>query len=86
MNYTGKISYSLYIWQQIFFSVVVSRFLKFPFNILCILAVAVISYHLIEKPFLKLKERFEPKRVRNGTQTPEIMVENKREPSIVIEK
>lgn len=63
MNFIGKISYSLYIWQQLFFSDLHNFFFSFPINLLCMLAVAIASYYLIEKPFLKLKERFEPKRV-----------------------
>ena len=62
MNYVGKISYSLYIWQELFFSYHIGVFGIFPFNIICIAIVAVVSYHFIEKPFLLLKSRFEVKR------------------------
>ena len=61
MNYLGKLSYSLYIWQQLFFSSTIGLWGLFPLNIVCIVAVSVFSYHLIEKPFLKIKSRYEVK-------------------------
>lgn len=63
MNFIGKISYSLYIWQQLFFSNLHNPLFKFPFNIICLVVIAIASYYLIEKPFLQLKEKFEPKRI-----------------------
>ncbi|HTI90823.1 MAG TPA: acyltransferase [Puia sp.] len=59
MNYIGKLSYSLYIWQQLFFSHAVGLFGRLPLNLLLIFAVANISYYFIEKPFLRLKGRRE---------------------------
>jgi len=59
MNYIGKLSYSLYIWQQIFFSHHIGFLSKLPINIICIVTAAITSYNLIEKPFLKLKSKFE---------------------------
>lgn len=59
----GVLSYSLYLWQQLFLiqsRPVTSVFVVFPLNILMALACAAASYHLIEKPFLRLKHRFEP--------------------------
>lgn len=58
MNYIGLLSYSLYLWQQIFsppMGLVVS---EFPINLLLLMAAAIFSYHVIEKPFLGLKEKF----------------------------
>jgi len=56
----GVLSYSLYLWQQLFLvpwtsgSWIVQRF---PLNYICCFGAALLSYHLIEKPFLRLKNR-----------------------------
>jgi peptidoglycan/LPS O-acetylase OafA/YrhL len=54
----GVISYSLYLWQQLFFSAlfVATPFL-FPYNLLTCLLVAELSYTFIEKPFLRYRGR-----------------------------
>lgn len=60
--YVGKISYSLYLWQQLF---VVTKnpnwgmIRQFPWNILAVLSLALFSYYVIERPVLKLKKRFQ---------------------------
>jgi len=57
----GILSYSLYVWQELFlFS---NRkfhfwFNQFPLNIFLVFAIAFISYYLIERPILHLKKRF----------------------------
>ena len=58
-NYLGILSYSIYIWQQLFFSNNIGWLSSFPLNIILILIVATISYEFYEKRFLKLKERFQ---------------------------
>lgn len=58
MNYIGKLSYSLYLWQQLFFSPRLGQLSHFPLNILLIVICALFSYRFIEKPFLKLKDGF----------------------------
>jgi peptidoglycan/LPS O-acetylase OafA/YrhL len=61
--FIGKLSYSLYVWQQLFLGST-SYWLKykfvtfFPLNILLVFLLAFLSYTFIEKPFLKLKLRF----------------------------
>ena len=57
LNYLGILSYSIYIWQQLFFSDNIGWLSSFPINLFLIIIVAIISYEFIEKPFLKLKER-----------------------------
>ena len=54
----GALSYSLYLWQQVF----VNRHADagwnaFPLNIALALVVALASYHLVEQPFLRLRVR-----------------------------
>lgn len=59
----GILSYSLYVWQQFFLVPAHNTYsgywwTKFPQNIYLLFIAAIISYYLIEKPFLKLKRRF----------------------------
>ncbi len=59
----GTISYSLYLWQQFFFDRQSSgAWAAFPVNLLLALLVAAASYHLVEQPFLRLRERRAAKR------------------------
>ncbi len=58
INYIGILSYSIYLWQQIFVLRTKYWATHFPQNIFIIFLVAMLSYHFIEKPFLKLKTKF----------------------------
>ena len=59
----GIISYSLYIWQQLF---LYSEewvfgdlwFRQFPENLILVFTMGILSYNLYEKQFLKIKNRF----------------------------
>lgn len=60
----GVLSYSIYVWQQIFFSrpevFGLDRApwpLQYPFNLILALLTGVASYLLIEKPFSRLRHR-----------------------------
>jgi peptidoglycan/LPS O-acetylase OafA/YrhL len=55
--YLGSISYSLYLWQQMFFSENLKFYSYFPINLVLIFVLANVSYYFIEKPFLKLKDK-----------------------------
>jgi peptidoglycan/LPS O-acetylase OafA/YrhL len=67
MRFVGRVSYSLYLWQQLFF---VSGhtparwpFLMlqaFPFNYLAAFACALTSYYLIEKPLIRIGHKLAP--------------------------
>ncbi|TDX01807.1 acyltransferase family protein [Dinghuibacter silviterrae] len=61
-NYIGVLSYSLYLWQQFFMTRTRFWGTQFPQNWLFIVAAALFSYYIIEKPFLSLKSRFKGKR------------------------
>jgi peptidoglycan/LPS O-acetylase OafA/YrhL len=56
----GVLSYSLYLWQQLFLNRASGHAVNaFPVNIILVGLTAVLSYSLIEQPFLRLKTRFE---------------------------
>lgn len=63
MIQAGILSYSLYVWHQLFiipegyYANNLPSFI-FPFNMLAAIIVAYISYHYFEKYFLKWKEKF----------------------------
>jgi len=70
----GVLSYSLYLYQQLFliqFRPVTSVFVTFPLNVGMAFLCAAASYRFVELPFLRLKERFEklPERVAETTET-----------------
>jgi peptidoglycan/LPS O-acetylase OafA/YrhL len=55
----GLISYSLYLWQQLFLTTNnTTVFGMFPWNIVCAFAAAELSYYMLEKPFLRWRKRF----------------------------
>lgn len=59
LNYLGMLSYSIYLWQQLFVSERMHAFnLDVPGIVILILFCAHISYYIIERPFLLLKDRF----------------------------
>lgn len=54
----GTLSYSLYLWQQPFLNFQSQHWVAgFPQNLLLAWGAAYLSYHCIEQPFLKLKDR-----------------------------
>lgn len=54
----GVLSYSLYIWQQLFINRNSSAWINaFPQNLLFAVTAATASYLLLEKPLLKLRQR-----------------------------
>lgn len=57
LNYIGLLSYSLYLWQQIFISGSDFWIGKYPQNIFFLSLFALFSYYIIEKPFLRLKSK-----------------------------
>lgn len=57
LRHIGVISYSVYLWQQMFTRPNSVRF--FPWTLLAILACAEASYCLVERPCLRLRDRVE---------------------------
>ena len=58
LRFVGVLSYSLYLWQQLFLNRhSTSWTASFPVNLAFAACVALTSYYLVERPFLKLKER-----------------------------
>ena len=56
--FVGVLSYSLYLWQQLFLNRNSSAWINaFPQNLALAVAAALGSYFLLEKPFLKLRTR-----------------------------
>ena len=63
----GTISYGLYLWHNLILIIVRERVTESPWGILALggsvsIACAALSYYFLEKPRLKLKERFAPSR------------------------
>jgi peptidoglycan/LPS O-acetylase OafA/YrhL len=59
----GTLSYSLYIWQQLFLGsaanwIAFKAATLFPYNLALVFICATCSYLLIEKPFLKMKKKY----------------------------
>lgn len=55
----GILSYSLYLWQQLFLNRNAhSIFQAFPVNMICTFAIAMASYIWMERPLLDLRKRF----------------------------
>lgn len=60
INYLGVISYSIYLWQELFVSKVMYQFhISVAEVLILIFTCAGISYYLIERPFLRFKRAFE---------------------------
>lgn len=58
MVWIGTLSYSLYLWQQLFLSPLNDTLLGvWPINLLAVFVCAIFSYYIIEKPFLKIRDR-----------------------------
>lgn len=61
MVWVGTMSYSLYLWQEPFLYFHADTWAtRFPVNLILSFVAAWLSYRLIEKPFLKLREKLHP--------------------------
>jgi len=58
ISWVGVLSYSLYLWQQVFlFRASVDWWTAFPQNLVLAFAAAAVSYYLIERPVLQFRSR-----------------------------
>jgi peptidoglycan/LPS O-acetylase OafA/YrhL len=67
LRYIGRISYSLYLWQQLFFtghnfggSHALGWLQSWPLRLFLVFAVAAASHHLVERPFMRLGHKLAP--------------------------
>jgi peptidoglycan/LPS O-acetylase OafA/YrhL len=78
MVFVGLISYSLYLWQQIFLNrESASALATFPLNLIFAVSAALASYYIVERPALRFRrwlEKREGREAREG-RTPAIVVE-----------
>jgi peptidoglycan/LPS O-acetylase OafA/YrhL len=59
--FLGRISYSVYLWQQVFLTHLNTTFLgKWPINLAAALVTGWLSYRYIELPFIRLKDKYFP--------------------------
>ena len=70
--FIGVLSYSIYLWQQPFLNRHSEALIaSFPLNLALVGAMALASYYTVERPFLRVRKRFEisgPGRKREKTQ------------------
>jgi len=55
LRWIGRLSYSLYLWQQLFLPLYdepKSLVQQFPINVIAAFLAALLSYHLVERPFI----------------------------------
>jgi peptidoglycan/LPS O-acetylase OafA/YrhL len=75
MRYLGRLSYSIYLYQQLLIYAVVSRLRSTPtLAVIVTLAVVIVaaacSYHLVERPFLRLRDRIAARKDQSGAYLP----------------
>lgn len=76
VRYIGRISYSLYLWQTLFFTGhyyalrPLGKLEMWPLNIVAAFACAIASYYLLERPMLRVGHRLAPPASR-GRPVPE---------------
>jgi peptidoglycan/LPS O-acetylase OafA/YrhL len=79
LRWIGRLSYSLYIWQQLFlgFGVVFlpfGIFSRFPINVVSAVAISCLSYYLMERPLMRLGHEITSGASRLN-QVPEVQLE-----------
>lgn len=64
LRWVGRLSYSLYLWQELFFvkrpanlAAGLTPLQSWPWNVLGLLACATVSYYLLERPLMRLGHR-----------------------------
>ena len=60
LAFVGTLSYSLYLWQQLFLNRTSGAAIAgFPLNLVLAFAAAATSFYLVEQPALRLRRRLE---------------------------
>ena len=73
LRWLGRLSYSLYLWQQLFLAAGVFKSAKlaavqrFPLNLLMAFALAILSYYGVERPLIRLGHRLTRKNLPAAT-------------------
>ncbi len=57
LRWIGRLSYSLYLWQQLFLG---SGMRMWPLKLAACFAAAIASYYLVERPAIRLGHRLAP--------------------------
>ena len=76
VRYLGTLSFSLYVWQQLFMVLPGSYgatdpwFLRFPFSLAAAALTAAASYHLLERPLLRRRARLRPATIVDPARSP----------------
>jgi peptidoglycan/LPS O-acetylase OafA/YrhL len=64
MRWVGRLSYGLYLWQQLFLIPgahwPLAMLQRLPWNLIPVFLVAVLSYELVERPMIRLGHRLAP--------------------------
>jgi len=64
MKWVGRLSYSLYLWQELFLipgaSYPISLLQRFPLNLGMVFLMAILSYELVERPMIRLGHHLAP--------------------------
>ena len=78
MRWIGRISYSLYIWQQLFLGTIrrplpLGILQEFPLNIVAVFVCAATSYYLLERPLVRIGHSLSARFQTPQTQTFEVV-------------
>lgn len=81
MRYVGRLSYSIYLWQQLFFvshygevSTRIRLLQSWPWCLVMTAATAAFSYYFVERPCIKLGHRLAPNAAANRIERSEVQL------------
>ncbi|MGO8698136.1 MAG: acyltransferase family protein [Limisphaerales bacterium] len=71
--FIGRLSYGWYLWQQLFLTRLNHTWSgAFPVGVVCSFGAALGSHCLIERPFLRLKRKFQPQALQHDLPRPSV--------------